>query len=79
MNNKKVLGASIDTSPIQKERAYWREVVTDNPTYVDGYLQLAKVDVELGNKNEATDFIEKALSLDPNSSKITEAQRTLGL
>src|SRR5579864_2513694 len=48
--SQKVLGASVNVSPIQNERLYWQSVITLHPTYVDGYLELAKVDVELGNK-----------------------------
>lgn len=76
---QKVLGASINASPLQNEKSYWEKMVSDNPTYIDGYLELAKVDVELGNTSEATSYIEKALSLDPNSSKITSVQKALGL
>lgn len=79
LNTKKVLGASVNVTPLQNEKSYWQNLVDENPTYVDGYLQLAKVDVELGNVNEATTFINKALSLDPNSSKIPEVQHELGL
>jgi tetratricopeptide (TPR) repeat protein len=79
LNSQKVLGASVDISPLQNEKVYWQNIVNANPTFVDGYLQLAKVEVELGNTNEATNFIAKALSLDPNSSKITSVQKELGL
>ncbi|SRR5258708_3135010 len=79
LTNNKVLGASIDTSSLQTEKLYWQKIIVDNPTYTDGYLQLAKVDTELGNKNEAKFFIDKAISLEPNSTKITEIQKQLGL
>jgi tetratricopeptide (TPR) repeat protein len=79
ITRQKVLGTSINASPLQNEKSYWQKMVSDNPTYIDGYLELAKVDVELGNINEARSYIEKALSLDPNSPKITEVQKALGL
>ncbi|SRR5260221_781014 len=79
LQSRKVLGTSIDVSPLQNEKIYWQGIVEKNPTYVDGYLELAKVDVELGNKNEAINSIEKALTLNPNSAKITEVQKQLGL
>jgi len=77
--SKKVLGTSVDTTPLQNEKVYWQSLVNKNPTYIDGYLELAKIDVELGDKNEATNFIIKALTLSPNSTKITEVQKQLGL
>ncbi len=77
--SKKVLGASVDVSPLRNEKDYWENLVSQNPSYTDGYLELAKIDVELGDKNEATSYITKALTLDPNSSKITSVQKALGL
>lgn len=79
LNSQKVLGASVDASPLQNEKNYWQDLVSKNPSYVDGYLQLAKVSVELGNTNEAQSFINKAISLDPNSTKIISVERELGL
>lgn len=79
LNNQKVLGTSVDITPLQNEKSYWQQIISNNPTYVDGYLQIAKVDIELGNKNEAMSFLERASNLDPNSSKIQEVKNELGL
>ena len=79
LNNQKVLGAKIDTTPLQNEKLYWENLVKKNPKYTDAYLQLAKVDIELGLKEEALDQIKTALSLDPNSNKIIEVKKLLGL
>ncbi len=77
--SQKVLGTSVDITPLQNEKIYWQNIVNANPSYIDAYLQLAKVDVELGYTNEATDYIAKALVLNPNSAKITSVQKELGL
>ena len=79
IQNQKVLGASVDVTSLQNEKAYWQKLVSDNPTFVDGYLQIAKVDVELGNQNEARNYLQKAKDLNPNSTKIIEVQQELGL
>ncbi len=79
LDTKKVLGVTVDVTPLQAEKIYWQNISNANPSYIDAYLQLAKVDVELGNSNEATEFIKKALMLNPNSSKITSVQKALGL
>ncbi len=79
ISKQKVLGATIDTTPLQNEKSYWQNMIATNPSYIDGYLEVAKVDVELGNKIEAQSFINKALILDPNSSKIPEVETVLGL
>lgn len=78
-SNQKVLGEKTDITPLLDEKAYWQDLVDKNPTYIDGYLQLAKVDIEAGNRNEALEFIKTALQLDPNSTKIPQVQKELGL
>src|SRR3972149_10625863 len=77
LNNQKVLGATIDTSGIENEKVYWEKLVTQNPTYRDGYLQLAIIDNVLGNKEESLMYFQKAKSIDPNSEKISEVKRIL--
>ncbi|HWA52285.1 MAG TPA: hypothetical protein VG895_04480 [Patescibacteria group bacterium] len=79
LNDQKVLGASVDVTPLQNEKNYWENLIHQNPSYVDGYLQIAKVDVEMSNKKEAYLYIQKALELDPNSTKIPEVIKALSL
>lgn len=79
LNNQKVLGTSVDTTSIQEEKLYWQKIVSDNPTYIDGYLELAKVEVQLGNIQEAQNFINQALQINPNSQRIPEVKKQLGL
>lgn len=79
INNQKVLGTSVDVTPLQNEKLYWQQIISNNSTYIDGYLQIAKVDIELGNKSEANNFLERASNLDPNSSKIQDVRNELGL
>ncbi len=79
LNKEKVLGASIDTIALEGEKNYWEKIANENPTYRDAYLQLARIEAELGNKSKANEFIDKAREIDPNSSKISEVARLLGL
>ena|SRR5260221_10809291 len=79
IESQKVLGDKIDATSFLEEKTYWEAVVEKNPNYIDGYLQLAKVNVEIGNKNDAQNMIIKALELDPNNSRITSVQEELGL
>ncbi len=78
ISTRKVLGATVDNEKILDEKTYWLEVVKDNPTYIDGYLELAKVDVELDLREEAKSYIQMAYSLQPNSEKINEVKALLG-
>ena len=79
LSQQQVLGTQIDTTDIQNEKLYWKKMTQDNPTYIDGYLQLAKVAVELQDRTLAQTYITKALTLDPNSIKILEVKHQLGL
>lgn len=76
---KKVLSASVDMSDIENEKNYWQQIVSQNPTYRDGYLQLAIVYDTLGNKEESLKNFEKAKLIDPNSPKIPQVQKILNL
>lgn len=79
LQTQKVLGTSIDISPLKNELSYWKNISEKNPTFVDSYLELAKIYTEMGDKNEALNQIKIALTLDPNSSKIIEVQHELSL
>lgn len=79
IDSKKVLGATIDTSGIENEKAYWLQMVSQNPTYRDGYLELAIIDSTLGYKEESLMYFKKAKSIDPNSQKIDEVRKLLNI
>lgn len=79
LKNRNVLGASVETNTIQDEKEYWLKIASENPTYVDAYLQLAKVEVELSNKEGAKTYIEEAKKLNPNSEVIEKVEKDLGL
>lgn len=79
LDSKKVLSATIDTTEIQNEKIYWQKLVSQNPTYKDGYLQLALIDNTLGNKEESLMYYQKAKSIDPNSPKVSEVRKLLDI
>lgn len=66
-----VLGVS---SGLSEEKVYWENVVSKNPTYQDGWIELAKVEYYEGNISKAKEFLEKAKLIDPNSPKILESE-----
>lgn len=77
-SSKKVLGTNTDTTPLIKQKVYWEGIVAKNPTYRDGYLELALINQTLGDKDASLKFYEKAKSIDPNSDKIKQVQALLG-
>ncbi|QQG47665.1 MAG: hypothetical protein HY044_01085 [Candidatus Woesebacteria bacterium] len=75
-NTQKVLGASIE-QPIPEPRLteelnFWKKIVSENPTYIDGYLKLAILEKQIGNTGESNNYINQAFKIDPNSLKIRE-------
>lgn len=70
----KVLGASYDSS---EEITYWEGIVTQNPTFQDGWLELARLEYENGNLEKFNLFLQKAKDIDPNSSKILMLEQAL--
>jgi tetratricopeptide (TPR) repeat protein len=75
----KVKGAQIDATEMLNEKAYWEKIVKDNPTYRDGYLQLALINDQLGNKEESVNNFNKAKLIDPNSQKVADIQKLLNI
>jgi len=53
-------------SSITKEIGYWRKVVKEYADYRDGYFRLALLYYQLGERNRASEYVEKSLALDPN-------------
>lgn len=64
--NKKVLGVSVDTSSVIAQKEYYLQLIKDNPTYIDGYVELSKIEKFLGNSQAADEYLETAQNIDPN-------------
>ncbi len=73
---ERVLGL---TSPVDQEVSYWQGLLDFNPEYLEGWLELAKIEVSKGNYSEAKEFILKAENIDPNSGKVKKVRESLGL
>jgi len=67
---KKVLGTQTDLSEIVKERDYWLRVVSQNESYIDGWIELSKIEHLLGNEDLAVGALNTALSINPNYEKL---------
>ena len=56
---------------------YWQRVVSTHSDYRDGYFSLAVVAYQLGNTQQAVNYAEKALLLDPNFDDARKLERLL--
>ncbi len=70
---------SKESAPFDKEKAFWEKIVKENPTYRDGWIQLAKIANKLGDKDYATGALNTAGAIDPYSNEIKTLKEELGL
>ena len=67
---KKVLAAETEyhstVTELQKQIDYWQQVVIDHPDYRDGYLLLALLSTEIGNKDAGQSWLKRVYLSDPN-------------
>ncbi len=52
---------------IKEEIVFWQKVVEEFPNYRDAYLKLAILNYKINRLFDAQKFLDKALSIDPNS------------
>lgn len=67
-----VLGAQTEKESLEKDYAFWQEVVKDKPDYRDAYLTLGSLAYQLNRREEGKMYADKALKLDPNNSLARE-------
>ncbi|KKQ95211.1 MAG: hypothetical protein UV74_C0001G0116 [Candidatus Woesebacteria bacterium GW2011_GWB1_43_14] len=66
-------------SLLTDELNYWKRVVYTHPDYRDGYLEIAKIEMALGNTNEAENYLKIAEIENPNSEKVKNFENILGV
>lgn len=79
----KVLGAKSETSPLSfqdeiQEISFWKNILSKNPTYSEGWLELARLSLQIGDKHEAVLAFEKAEEINPNSETLEQIRVLLG-
>ena len=68
-----------DPHDVSKLITDWEQIVSDKPTYRDGYLQLAYLNMRIKQDKEAKEFLNKALNIDPNYPPSLEMEALLNL
>ena len=80
VDNKRVLGVSYE-QPVRNtssEIAFWQELLAKNPTYFDGWIELAGLSFEAGDKETGYSALNKARQINPNSEKLKMLEESLG-
>ncbi len=73
-NLNSVKAITSEREKVSKEIAYWKNVSTQYSDYRDVYFRIAALEYKMGNTQQSTEYMEKALLLDPNF----EAGKVLG-
>lgn len=76
--NKKVLGVKIDTSSVNEQKMYYEKIVKENPTYMDGYIELAKISSFLGDRESEKNYLKMAYNINPNSKEVNDLLNQVG-
>lgn len=64
---KRVLGASAKVvQNLQTERDFWQGFLKENPSYLDGWIELGIIESELGNVDASAQAFVKAETINPN-------------
>lgn len=74
--NRKPTVLGIQVSPLS-ERQYWQRVARNTPTYRDAWVQIAKIDSEMGNRQYAQVALNRAKNIDPNSTTILDVEKNI--
>jgi len=61
------------------KRAFWDNFLTNYPSYLSGWVELAKVELQLENVDSAIAALDIASNIDPNSGLVINAKKEFGL
>jgi len=70
----KVLASQTD---LYQEIEFWNKLLQESPTYLTGWVELAKINISLGDIDEAKYDISVAEKIDPNSKVVNEVKKLL--
>ncbi|MFZ5932817.1 MAG: hypothetical protein ACOYT7_01950 [Patescibacteria group bacterium] len=79
---QRVLGSQIQNLAEEKEvlnaqKLFWEQFLSENPTYLEGWISLAEINLELGESEEAKLSFSQAKSINPNSPKVKDFEERL--
>lgn len=75
LSTSNVLGTSTASGEGQyraliEEKLYWEEFLRTTPDYLDGWIELTNLNLNLNDRAAAYDSLNKAREIDPNSLKL---------
>jgi tetratricopeptide (TPR) repeat protein len=60
-----------------KDLNFWKDFISQHENYPNAYLQASVLEYKLGDISKAKTYVEKGLSLDPNSAEGLKVEQLL--
>lgn len=64
---------------LHQKKLFWENFLRENPSYLAGWIELAKIEVQLENIEEAKFALQKAVRINPNSVEVERLSEVLGI
>lgn len=68
----------LEREELTKDLDFWKNFISKHQDYKDAYFQASVLEYKLGDKAQAKIYVEKGLSLDPNSKDGRKIEELLG-
>jgi len=75
--DKRVLGLQTQIKTDHETAHKWEQILIERPDYRDGWIQLAAIYNQLGNKDKAKEALKNAKNIDPNNQLIAAFEKFL--
>ena len=73
----RTLGLQTKAGPKQETAYQWEQILIERPDYRDGWIELAALYYNLGEKQKAKEAVARAKDLDPNNENILAFEKFL--
>jgi cytochrome c-type biogenesis protein CcmH/NrfG len=70
-----ILGSQATTDNYSGQLIYWESILSENPDYIEGWIELAKMKSTKGDTIGAQQAIDMARKIDPNRDRLEEISK----
>jgi hypothetical protein len=76
-NLQKKQDIDVQRETLSRDLNFWKNFIAENNNYRDAYFQAAILEYKLGDISKASMYVEKGLTLDPNSENGRKIEKLL--